>query len=685
MTDRAAALARLLDPRAVAVVGASADPAKAGHQALRSLVGFRGEVLAVHPAAAEVLGRRAFPSLAAARAATGLAPDLAILAIPSAACVAAVRDAGAAGCAGVLVVSGGFGEAGAAGLALQARLLEEARTAGVRILGPNTSGFVRPATGCAASFAPGVDRLAAGRVAVVAQSGGVNLALAFALEALGVGVSVAVGLGNGIDVDAADVLEQLAADAGTAAIALHLEGVRDGRRLHDVLRALTPTRPVIVVTPGRADIGAFAQSHTGNLIGAYARKVAALRQAGAIVVETTDAAADAVAALALARLPPRRAPGIAILTGQAGPGLLMADALKAAGVSIPPLGAAAAARLRELLPPLTYLDNPVDTGRPGATFPDVLAAVEGDAAVDATLMYALYEPAAIDPVAVLAQRGGTKPLAFGTGGVAALVAPTLRALRDRGVPAYPSPERAAAAVRAWAEDARAQWRLAQGAARPPVAAAPLAFPMDEPQGKALLARHGIPVPRGSVCRSREEARRAFDVLAKPLALKLASAGLAHKTEAGAVRLGIATAAALEAALDALDAVPLAGARAYLVEEMAPPGAELIVGGVRDASFGPVVIAGLGGIQAEALQDVAVRLAPLSRLDALEMLAELRAQPLLDGFRGLPPVDRDAAARALVALGDLLAAHPGIAELEVNPLRCYAGGVMALDALVVGAT
>ncbi len=685
MSTRDAALGRLLDPRSVAVVGASPAAEKAGHQALLSLARFRGEVFAIHPTASEILGRRAFPSLSSARAASGVAPDLAILAIPAGATVDAVRDAAVAGAGGVLIISGGFGESGDAGLALQQRLLDAARAGGVRVLGPNTSGFIRPASGCAASFAPGVDRLEAGPVAVVAQSGGVNLALTFHLEALGIGVSIAVGLGNAIDVDAADVLARLADDAHTRAIVLHLEGVRDGRRLYEVLRALTPRKPVVVVTPGRADIGAFAQSHTGNLIGAYARKLAALRQAGAVIAETSEAAADVVAALACGRIPPRASPGVAIVTGQAGPGLLMADALKSAGATLPTLTGETAATLRTLLPPLTYLDNPVDTGRPGPTFPQVLAAVEADPHVDATLLFTLHEPAAVDPVAMMAARASRKPLAFGTGGVSSLIAPTLAALRRAGVPSYPSPERAAAAVRAWCEDAQAQARLARGEAVRVAAAPPVALPMTEAQGKALLAAAGIPVPRGVVCATRAEALTAFAALAKPVVVKLSSSTLAHKTEAGAVRLDVATPEAMQAALDALDAIELPGARAYLVEEMAPRGVELIVGGVRDPSFGPLVMVGLGGITAEALHDTALRLAPVTPDEAHDMLRELRGQVLLEGFRGLPRVDRDAVARVLVAIARLMAAHPEIAELDVNPLRCYAGGVLALDVLVVGAT
>jgi len=677
-------LARLLDPQSIAVVGASTSPEKAGYQALLTLRGFGGRLFPINPGATEILGFKAYRSLAAARDATGVAPDLALLVIPAAGVLEAIRDAARAGCGGVLIVSGGFAEAGGEGAKLQEEIAALCRDAGLRILGPNTSGFVRPRTRCAASFAPGVEQIPAGPVAVVAQSGGVNLVLAFLVHRRGLGLSLAVGLGNAVDVDAADVLEHLAADADTRAIALHLEGVRDGRRLFDALRRVTPRKPVVAVTPGRADIGAFARSHTGNLIGAWDRRVAALRQAGVVVVDTTDEAADAVAALARGRIAPRPDPGIGILTGQAGPGLLIVDRLKAAGVSVPELAPESLRRIQSLLPPLTFIRNPVDTGRPSPAFPAVLRAIADDPGVDAVAVFALHEPAALDPVAVLGP-GVSKPVVFATTGLPESIAPTLAALAQIGIPAFGSPERLATAARALAEDARLAWRArhAPGSTpqTPPVPAT-LEPPFDEAKAKALVAAYGIPAPAGVACGTHAEAHAALAALRKPVVAKILATEVAHKTEAGGVKVGIDGPAALQAALAELDAIPLSGPRRYLIEEMAPAGVELIAGAVRDPSFGPVVLVGLGGTAAEALQDTAVRLAPLSEDGALEMLDELRGRRLLEGWRGTPPVDRAAVARAIVALGRILLEHPALAEIEINPLRASSGGVLALDALVV---
>jgi acetyltransferase len=616
---------------------------------------------------------------------TGIAVDLAILAVPALACPEAMRDAARAGCGGALIVGGGFGETGEAGEQLQQKIAAICREYGIRLLGPNTAGFFRPSIRCAASFVSG-DAFVPGDIAVVAQSGGVNLTLSFLVHRLGLGLSLALGLGNAIDVDAADALDYLAGDIATNGIALHLEGVRDGRKLYEAIRRITPDKPVVAVVAGRSDVGAFAQSHTGNLIGSWERKVAALRQAGAIVVAGTEEAADAVAVLSRSRIAPKPDPGIGVLTGQAGPGLLVVDAIKYAGVSVPGLSGATVEKIAALLPPLTYMRNPVDTGRPGPSFPEVAKALAADPAIDAVALYAIHEPAAIDPVAVLraVQHARGKPFVFGTAGMPADLATTLTALTAIGVPVLGSPERLALAAVVLAQDAKAQFRLRRAplAAAPAHVTLPVGTGIDEVAAKALLRRYGIATPASVACNTHAQARAAFAALRRPIVAKILSTDIAHKTEAGGVRLNIATEAALDAALAALDAIPLDGERRYLIEEMAAAGVELIAGAVRDPSFGPVVMVGLGGIAAEAMRDSAVRLAPITEIDALEMMDELRGKALLEGFRGAPAVDRGAVASALVAVSRLMLDAPWIAEIDINPLRAGPQGAIALDALIV---
>jgi acetyltransferase len=675
---RSMSLRRLFHPASIAVVGASAAVDKAGYQALRSLQRFPGKLYPINPKAQEVLGFQGYPSLAA----VGASVDLALFAIPARATPAAVRAAASAGCGAGMIISGGFGESGPEGVALQASLAQALAGSGMRLLGPNTSGFIHPHAGVAASFAPGVEEIQPGAIAVVAQSGGVNLVLTFMLQHAGYGVSLAVGLGNMVDIDAADCLEYVLGDPHTRAIALHLEGVSDGRKLYETLARVTPAKPVVVLPVGQADVGEFAASHTGNLLGVYARKRAALKQAGAVVVESTEALVDATIALSRGRMGAKSAPGIGLVTAQAGPGLIIADRLKSHGVCLPALGAPTLARIAAVLPPLTFQRNPVDTARPLPSFPEVLATVAQDPAIDAVATFVLHEPAAVDPLAALtnAARVSPKPLLFGTAGTPGSIAATLQAITTAGIAAFGSPDRLAAAVCALADDAIGQHRLAQARDPIPRRASEIDEALDEAAAKRLLAAHGIAVPESVVCATHAAAHGAFARLDKPVVAKILASEIAHKTEVGGVQLGIATSTQLDAALEQLDAIALSGPRRYLLETMAPPGLELIVGGVRDASFGPLVLVGLGGTLAEALEDTSVRLAPLGEFDALEMLAELKGAKLLDAFRGQPAVNRRAIANVAIALGRIMLAHPEIAEID--PVRAYPRGAIALDALIV---
>jgi acyl-CoA synthetase (NDP forming) len=666
---RAANLKRLFNPRSIAVVGASTDPAKAGSQALLSLRGFSGRLMAVNPKASEIAGVPCYASVAELPEAV----DLAILAIPAEHCVAAAEQAARRGVGGIFIISGGFAETGAAGQLLQDRLAAVCRESGLRLLGPNTSGFINTARGTVASFVPGVDRLRAGRVAVVAQSGGVNLSISFLLDHLEQGVSLAVGLGNAIDVDAADVLAMLADDPDTAAIALHLEGIPNGRALFEAVRAASAVKPVVALVAGKADIGEFAVSHTGNLMGSHQRSVSALAQAGAVVVDTTEELAQAAALLAL-------------VTGQAGPGLLIMDGLKSAGVAVPELGEASLAAIQALLPPMTFIKNPVDTGRPGAGFAQVVRAAAQDPAIDAVLVYAISEPSVLDPAAALAPAVASgKPVLFGTLGTRRDIEPALVALRAAGIAAVLSPERLVLAGVALARDARGRWNQSRREAAPPLRGrAAITGHVDEHRAKALLAEYGVRSPQRILCADRVAALAAFERIGATVVVKIAAADVPHKTEVGGVHLNIDSVAALNAALDRIAAIPTSDPGKVLIEEMAPAGVELIVGGVRDPSWGVVLMVGLGGVTAEAMADSAVALAPVDTIDVETMLASLRGARLLDGFRNFPVCRRDAIADALKAVGQMMLEHPEIAELEINPLRVNAEGALALDALIVRA-
>lgn len=682
---RTGSLDALFRPASVAVVGASAHEGKAGHAMVRALRRFPGTLHLVNPRGGQILGRPTVPTLREAHDA-----DLAVLVVPPQAVPAALEDAHHAGVRAAVVCAGGFAESGPDGARLQADVVRVARQAGIRLLGPNTSGFMNPVDRTTANFMPAVADLAPGSVGVVAQSGGINLAIAFLLARAGVGLRLGVGLGNAVDVDAPEVLDHLAADDATTAVGLHVEGVADGPALVAALRRTTARKPVVALKVGRSDVSEFARSHTGALTGSYAVTRAALQQAGAVVVDSLEELVAALVALRAVRLPAAEHVGVGLLTGQAGPGLVVTDALGARGISLPPLADATRQRLTELLPPLTFQRNPVDTGRPSPTFPDVLTAVAGDPAVDVLGVYALDEPGALDPVAALAPAAGR--VLFASGGPTDALDACREALTAAGIPMLTSPGDLATGLAAVVTDARLR---AVPDAEPVAATRTVGRTLDEDEAKTLLAGYGVATPARRVAADRTQAHAALADLTRDggrVVVKVLDAQVLHKSDVGGVHVGVHDAAGLDRALDAIDAVPAVqaaggapeegtGARRYLLEELAEPGTELIVGAVRDPVFGPVVLLGLGGVAAELAGEPVLRLAPLSVARSEEMVRALPAA-VLDGFRGAPPVDVAALAGVLRAVGRLVCEHGDVTELDLNPVRMTADGPVVLDAVVV---
>lgn len=672
----------LLRPRSIAVIGASASPDKAGHAMMQALDGFAGDLFPVNPRGGTVLGRTALTGL-------GELPgpvDLAVLVVPPQVVPGAIEQAAAAGVRAAVVCAGGFAESGPEGHHLQEQAVEAARRGGVRLLGPNTSGFMNPVDGVFANFMPAAAGLRPGTVGIVAQSGGVNLAIAFLLDRAGIGLRLGVGLGNAADVGFAQMLDFYADDDATTAVGLHVEGIADGGAVVEALRRVTARKPVVAFKVGRSDVGDFAKSHTGSLTGSYALTRAALAQAGAVVVDSLDEMVAALQALRSVRLPaaPRSATGVAVLTGQAGPGLVVADALGVRGVRVPELAPATLDVLGELLPPLTYQRNPVDTGRPSETFPAVLRTIAAEPGIAAVGVYALDEPGVLDPVTAVGGAAGR--VLYATGGPASAVERHRARLEEIGVPLYSSPGDLAIGLAALVSDAAAR---AVPDAPPVTATRTIGRVLDEDEAKSLFEAHGLRTMRRLAVADRAAAHDGLDELGgpdDPVVVKVLDAAVLHKSDVGGVHVGVRSHADLDAALDAIDAIDGATAgRRYLVEEQAPRGTELIVGGVRDAVFGPVVLLGLGGVGVELGggpgSEPVLRLAPLSAERAAEMVDAL-PEAVLDGFRGAPPVDRAALATTLLAVSDVLTQHHDVTEIDLNPVRVTARGPVVLDAVVV---
>ena len=429
----------------------------------------------------------------------------------------------------------------------------------------------------------------------------------------------------------------------------------------------------MVLKVGRSDVAEFALSHTGRLIGDFVVTRAALAQAGAVIVDDVGQLVDAMRALVMCRMGPSDSPGIGVVTGQAGPGLFITDVLRSRGVRVPPLSESTVKGLHGLLPPLTMLTNPVDTGRPSETFGQVLSAVAADDEIDALVVYALKESDAINPEVAFRTPGvgGSLPVVFGTSGPREMLELGRRALDAMGVPQYPTPEQAARAMCALVEDARGRARrdAAIPAAVAPAPALPDA-PLDEHVSKQLLEALGVMTPARRVCAERSAAHDALSALGAPVVVKVLDPDIAHKASVGGVHLDVATPAQLDAALDAIDQISGSSSGGYLVEAQVAPGADLLVGGVRDRVWGPVIAFGRGGGDVES-RPAAWRVAPLTDLDLAELVAGVD-----------PAIDPRAVAPVLRAVEALLLAHPAITEIDVNPVRLISDGAVALDALVV---
>lgn len=437
----------LFDPASIAVVGASQTPGKIGYEAMKGVQAFPGPVFPVNPnAEGEILGEPVVASVADIDSV-----DLALLCVPAPVVPSVLEECVEAEVGGAVSYAGGFAESGADGERRQERIAEI--TGGdIRLLGPNTSGFVVPKAKLFASFASGVDRLQSGSVAVIAQSGGVAHSLAFRAVEEGWGLSAMVGLGNRADIGFTETIEWFDTHEETDAIVLHVEGTDDARGVLETCEAATT--PIVAYNVGREDVGTFAESHTGALTGEHALYEAGFHQHGVPTVESTSELLDT--GYALANTPEPSGTNVGVVTAQAGPGIIIADRLLAAGATLPELSEETNRAIADTIPEITYAENPVDTGRPMPEFGEVVRAVARDPNVDCVVVYELFEEAlGLPALDGLAEETET-PVLFATNGPQELLADDLADLEAAGVPVFRSPERGADATAALVEYARLQ-------------------------------------------------------------------------------------------------------------------------------------------------------------------------------------------------------------------------------------
>jgi acyl-CoA synthetase (NDP forming) len=682
-------LARLLRPRSVAVIGASADPSKLTGRPVGYLRrhGFDGAIWPVNPRAAEIDGLRCHPRIADLPG----APDAAIVLLGAEQAVGAIAELAAIGTGAAIVLAGGFGESGTDGALRQAALRDAAGS--MRLLGPNTIGLVNLTDGIVLSATGALELhdLPVGGISLVSQSGGILGAVLSRAAARGVGFARLVATGNEADLDAADLLAHLAVDTATRVIALYLEGVRRPGAFRDAARlAAEAGKPVVAFKVGRSEAGARAAiSHTGAMAGTDRMTEAFFRACGVIRAERFSDLIDIPAALVAGRH--ARGQRVAVLTSTGGAGALVADAAGLAGLALPPLDAATAARIAAPLGIASagMMENPVDVTLAGVR-PDVLqqsiAALldspDHDALAVVVGSSALANPDLAADALAAASRAAEKPLI-------AYVSPhapaILAALNRRGVPAFDQPEACAAVLSALSAPRAAVARLAAAAD-----AGQLPFgTLDEAESAALFARFGVPAAESRAVTTPEDALLAAHALADDdgrVVLKVRDRRIAHKTDLGGVRVGVPVASVATAAREILTRVAAAAGFApagLLVQRMAPRGVEMIVGLRREGAFGTALLLGFGGVAADLFDDTSLRMLPLSRADVREMLAGLRGARLLAGHRGAPAADVEALVNAVLAvarMGEALGER--LVEAEINPLFAGPGGAIAVDGLVV---
>ena len=658
-------LHRMFNARAIAVIGASNDPSKRGNQAIRKLQadGYSGAIYPINPKSPEILNLPAHASVLDIEADI----DLVLVCTPAKTLPGILDQCGQKNIPGAVVLAAGFAEIGPEGAAIAAASLEAAKRNNVRVIGPNTNGIMNLHN---AMNLVGVQDVEPGQIGICSQSG--NMMLSFITEAKrrgGVGFSSYVGVGNQLDVDLAEYLRYFGDDENTRVPMFYVEGFKNGRAFLDTCREVTQKKPVVVYKSGRTEAGqAAAASHTGSLASSFALTRGLLRQAGATVVE--ESVTILSVAEGLSKLPIPRGGRVAILADGGGHATVTVDALADAGVELARLSPDTVAALRAILPPSASPVNPVDVAGGTDDDPECFAAcaeaILRDAGVDILLLVGMYggyasrfNPLLLDAEVVTSQRLAQlaqdhgKPL---------LVQSVYNALRTRPVEVL---KEAGIPVFVWAEPAvRCIVELVNYArARHRNATSPLVFPdgpnaqgaqivaevtgearaaFYEHEAKTLLAAYGVSVPAQFLARSEDDLARVAETLGDaPMAMKIVSQAILHKSDAGGVKLKVAGEAALRENYREI----LANAKAYdaqadvhgvLVAPMAQSGVEIIIGVIHDPMFGPVMMFGLGGIFVEVLKDVSFRALPMSEADAMEMVDEIRSRKILDGVRGAGP-------------------------------------------------
>jgi len=671
----------LLYPKSLAVIGASRVPGKVGYSILSNLIaaGFQGKIFPVNPTADEMLGLPCYPDVRETRQEV----DHCIIVVPPKAVMAALESAAAVKAKACTVITAGFKEVGKEGAAKEREMLDFCRKHSIRLLGPNCLGLINTENHMNASFAAQMPK--PGGISVISQSGALCTAILDWAEGRGVGLAKLISIGNKADISETDLLQTLAQDAQTKVIAAYLESITNGPEFIRVAEEVSKYKPVVILKAGTTAAGGkAASSHTGSLAGADIAYGAAFKRAGIVRAEDFESLFDSATALAMQPLP--KGNHIAVITNAGGPGIMAADAVENLGMSLDPITPEIAESIKAQLPAAASVANPIDVlgdADPGR-YSMALNAVVNDPKVHGIIVImtpqAMSNPSATAQ-AIIDEAHGEKPvLTCFMGG--SQVIDARKSFVQANVPDYPSPERAVAAMKDMVDYAAWLNRPPRIVTRFPVnrhrverilaRQARSGRPeMGEVEAKEILRAYDFNVLPGQLARSSEEAVFIAERVGYPVAMKIVSPDILHKSDMGGVKLNLAKPSEVRDAFDLMmlrigRAAPEAQLRGVYVEKMSRPGREVILGMHRDPQFGPMLMFGLGGIFVEVMKDVSFYLAPLTHEEAMQMLSSTRSYALLRGARGQAGVDLDSIAGALQRISQLVTDFPQIEEMDINP-------------------
>jgi acetyl coenzyme A synthetase (ADP forming)-like protein len=690
-------LEAFLKPKSIAVIGASREPEKVGHRILGNLVesGFEGPLYPINPKADEILGIKCYSNITDVPNQV----DLAVIVVPAKIVPMVAEECGKKGVKGIVVISAGFSETGREGTQLEKELLAICQKYSMQMQGPNCLGLINTQSRLNASFAAAQPTM--GNIAFISQSGALgSTILNWALQN-DVGFTKFISLGNEADLNAADFLEALAEDEQTRAVGLYIEGVKNGCHFIEVAKEISKKKPVIVLKSGTTDVGIRAvSSHTGSIAGSDTAFSAAFRKAGILRVDTLEELFELVLAFEDQPLPKDK--NMLIITNGGGPGILAADACEKMGLELPLLEFELREELRNLLPPQASLNNPLDVLGDADECRYELALKAGLKSQNVNGIMVILTPQAMTPsekvaeVIVEIRKSSDKPvvtsfMGFDDGSV------TIKTLQKNNISNYPFPESAAFVLKrmydygtilkrpseepsfsAKVDDKAVETVLAEIRKEDRLAAT-------VEESFKIADAYGISVPKATIARSPSEAGQIADSIGYPVAMKVVSPEILHKTDVGGVILNVTSRAEAKWNYDVIlskihSLMPQARILGVLVQQMVPREKEVIVGAVRDIQFGPLMMFGLGGIYVDFLRDVSYRLCPLTRSEAKEMIEETKAYTLLRGVRGESPSDIDSVVDVILRISQIMSRFEEIVEMEINPLFVYEEkkGCVAVD-------